>query len=141
MPKVRIRALAAGLVTTLIISIGLGALIRMSGAAGFLALSLPNFTAVVLGGFVAGWIARRTGAIHGAIVAGLYLFISGVFNLADEIGVVGQGSTAMLPPMNMAGLLVSDIVLLVGAALAGGLGDNLSRGRPRSDRPADDTPV
>ena len=103
-----------------------------------LALGLPNFTAVVVGSFVAGWVAGRTGAIHGAIVAGVYILVSGGFNLVAEIGLVKQGSAVLLPPMNMAGLLVADVVLLSGAAFAGALGDGLSRVQRRARGTPDD---
>ncbi len=135
------RALAYGMATTVLVSVGLGVLVRMAGVAGLLALSLPNFTAVAAGSFVAGWVAGRTGAIHGAIVAGAYIFISGGFNLAVEIGFVNQGSAVLLPPMNMAGLLVADVILLSGAALAGALGDGLSRGQGRVQGAPHDPPT
>lgn len=127
-----------GLVTTIVVSIGLGALIRVSGAGGVLVLSLPNFISVIVGALVAGWTAGRIGAIHGTILAAVYILISGAFNLAAEVGLVRQGTALLLPPMNMVGLLVSDVILLSGAALAGALGDGLSRAMSKMGRIVDD---
>lgn len=117
--------MSLGLLTTLVISVVLGLLITGAGVQNAVALTIPNFAAVVAGGFVAGWTAQRTGAIHGAIVAALYLVISGGFNLAAELGLIG-GGPPLLPRMNMGGLLVADVVLLLGSACAGALGHNLA---------------
>lgn len=85
-----------------------------------LALTLPGFVALLVGGLIAARLAGRLELLHGALTAVPFIIVSEFLRLSVEME-LARVAPGVPPRMNMAGLAFSDLVLLAGAAAGGWL--------------------
>lgn len=85
-----------------------------------LALTLPGFVALLVGGLIAARLAGRLELLHGALTAVPFIIVSEFLRLSVEME-LARAAPGVPPRMNMAGLAFSDLVLLAGAAAGGWL--------------------
>jgi hypothetical protein len=127
------KGVAAGMAVTLTLSLGLG-----WALAGYIGTNLGAqasllFAAMFVGGLVAGKIAGRLGAMQGVAMAVIFIIIGASWKAYNEIDLATQFGPQVLGPMDMGGLILGDLVYLVGGWTGGWLADSLAA---RSERAA-----
>lgn len=123
------RAVGLGFLTASGLAVVLGALGARSGLEGNLgAAASLEFIALLAGGYVAGRLAGRMGVIQGVAVAVIFILISASLKAWVEIDLASRFGPGVLGPMDMGGLIVGDLVHLVGACAGGWLADSLRGG-------------
>ena len=81
------------------------------------------FAAMFVGGFVAGKIAGRLGVIQGVAMAVIFILIGASIKAYVEIDLATKFGPQVLGPMDMGGLILGDLIHLVGACAGGWLAD------------------
>jgi hypothetical protein len=127
------KGVAAGGLTALAISVALGALTAESLETNLGARAAMLFLAMFVGGFVAGKVAGRLGVIQGVAIAVIFILIGASIKAYAEIDLATRFGPNVLGPMDMGGLILGDLIHLVGACAGGWLADSLSA---RSERTA-----
>ena len=126
------RGVAAGFVTAAALAAFLGALGSWAGLeANPGAAASLEFVALLVGGYVAGRVAGRVGVIQGLAVAVIFILIAASVKAWVEIDLATRYGPHVLGPMDMGGLILGDLVHLVGACAGGWLADTE---RLRSER-------
>lgn len=74
----------------------------------------------MIGGFLAGRLANRQELLHGTLTAVPFILVSEFLRLSGEMELV-RAMPQVAPRLNMAGLVVGDLVFLAGAAAGGWL--------------------
>ena len=85
--------------------------------AGYAAL----FVALVLAGYVAGHLVGQFHALHGALAAVLFIFVTATLNAAREVAVARQFGLNALAPIDFVQLALTDVVAMTGASCGGWL--------------------
>ncbi|HYU21389.1 MAG TPA: YrzE family protein [Chloroflexota bacterium] len=132
------RGVGAGFVTAVALALVLGAIARFSGLENNLgAAAALEFVALLAGGYVAGRLAGRLGVIQGVGVAVIFILIAASVKAWVEIDLAGRYGPQVLGPMDMGGLILGDLVHLLGASAGGWLAD-LVRPSPPAPLPQEE---
>lgn len=119
------KAVVAGSLTALVLSLGLGALTAQSLETNLGARAAMMFAAMFVGGFVAGKVAGRFGVIQGVAMAVIFILIGASIKAYAEIDLATRFGPHVLGPMDMGGLILGDLIHLGGAFAGGWLADSL----------------
>jgi hypothetical protein len=128
------RGVLVGSLVTLGLGFGLGALTAESLETNLGARASMMFAAMFIGAFVAGKIAGKMGAIQGIAMAVIFIVIGASIKAYAEIDLATKYGHQVLGPMDMGGLILGDLIHLVGGFTGGWLADTLAA---RSARKAD----
>ena len=119
---------------------------------------LVTFTALFIGGWLAGWMARVAGPINACVVGIIYIVGWAIQNAMFESRLVEQfgavlspdlstaeqerlgrfGILKLLPRMNILGILLGDFLILIGAASGGWVAELWRYWREHASRPITD---
>jgi hypothetical protein len=101
-------------------SVSMGVLLARAGLAGNLTFfPLVQFLALFAGGYVAGRWAGVSGFMNGVAVAVGFIVVWAVQNALLESRLVDEYGPLALPPMNIPGILLGDLLNLSAAAFGG----------------------
>jgi hypothetical protein len=115
-------AVGLGCVTALGMQVVFEVLAGASGAAGTSGVHyLAVFGALVVGGFVAGHLAGRHHAFHGALASVLYIFVTVTVSAVREAPVAREFGLSALPPIDFLQLTLTDVLAMSGASWGGWL--------------------
>ena len=118
------RAVGAGFLTAAALALTLGALGGQLGLAGHLGTAAAlEFLALMAGGYVAGRLGGRVGVAQAVAVAVIFILIAASIKAWVEIDLATRYGPHVLGPMDMGGLILGDLVHLVGACAGGWLAD------------------
>jgi len=92
------------------------------------------FGSMFIGGLVAGKIAGRAGVIQGVAMAVIFILIGASLKAYVEIDLATQYGPQVLGPMDMGGLILGDLIHLLGACTGGWLADTLWTREARTPR-------
>jgi uncharacterized membrane protein len=120
------KAVALGGLTALVISLALGALTADALETNLGARAAMLFVAMFVGGFVAGKVAGRLGVIQGVAIAVIFILVGASIKAYAEIDLATRFGPQVLGPMDMGGLILGDLIHLVGACAGGWFADSLS---------------
>lgn len=126
------KGVALGGLTALAISLGLGLLTAETLETNLGARAAMLFAAMFAGGFVAGKIAGRLGVIQGVAIAVIFILIGASIKAYSEIDLATKFGPQVLGPMDMGGLILGDLIHLVGACAGGWLADSLAARREQT---------
>jgi hypothetical protein len=124
---IRWRAVLAGSIVALVLSVALGARAALL------------FVAMMAGGFVAGYVAGGWGVIQGVAMAVIFILIGASIKAWAEIDLASRFGPHVLGPMDMGGLILGDLVHLTGACMGGWLADTIGVRRNRAAESARDS--
>jgi hypothetical protein len=120
-------AILGGLVVAYLLSVALGVVLARTGLAGNLSvIPLVQFTALFTGGYFAGRWAGTSGFMNGVVVAVVWIGAWAVQNAFFEARLVQEHGPLALPRMNMAGIILGDLLNLCAAAFGGWLSERRS---------------
>ncbi|MFN8522352.1 MAG: hypothetical protein U0821_04520 [Chloroflexota bacterium] len=122
------RAVLSGFAVATILAALFGAAASRAGLEGNLGASAAlELAAMVAGGFVAGWLGGRVGVVQALAVAVMFIIISASVKAWAEYAFVGDDFRrySLLGPMDMGGLILGDMVHLLGACAGGWLADTI----------------
>jgi hypothetical protein len=120
-------AILGGLVVAYLLSVALGVVLARVGLAGNLsAIPLVQFAALFIGGYFAGRWAGTSGFMNGVVVAVVWIGVWAVQNAFLEARLVQENGPLALPRMNMAGIVLGDLLNLCAAAFGGWLSERRS---------------
>ncbi|MGE3271588.1 MAG: hypothetical protein AB7P40_22750 [Chloroflexota bacterium] len=126
-----------GSAVTLGLGLALGALTAETLETNLGARASMMFAAMFVGAFVAGKIAGRMGVIQGVAMAVIFIVVGASLKAYAEIDLATKYGHQVLGPMDMGGLILGDLIHLVGGFTGGWLADTLSARAARStDVPA-----
>jgi hypothetical protein len=120
------KGVALGGLTALAISLVLGVVTAETLETNLGARAAMLFAAMFVGGFVAGKVAGRLGVIQGVAIAVIFILIGASIKAYAEIDLATKFGPHVLGPMDMGGLILGDLIHLVGACAGGWLADTLS---------------
>ncbi|MDQ3810212.1 MAG: hypothetical protein M3336_07970 [Chloroflexota bacterium] len=95
---------------------------------------LGLFAALVLGGYVAGHLVRRWHALHGALAAATFIFVSVTINALREAPVARELGLQALPPIDFVQLTITDLLAMTGGSWGGWLAGYWNRRGEGLDR-------
>jgi hypothetical protein len=121
-----------GSLVTLGLSLALGAATAESLETNLGARASMMFAAMFVGAFVAGKIAGRMGVIQGVAMAVIFIVIGASIKAYAEIDLATKYGPQVLGPMDMGGLILGDLIHLVGGFTGGWLADTLGARAHRS---------
>lgn len=122
--KMRLRwaAIAAGCIAAYIVQVIWGLLLGLSlWSSDPRAFTIASAFSVMAGGFVAGSMAGAQGLFNGTMVALPFIAVAALLKSLGELELLAKSGPLALPPMNMGGLIVGDLLLLIAGALGGWL--------------------
>ena len=128
------KAVAIGSLVALAMSMTLGRLTASFFLTNLGAQASMLFASMFVGGLVAGKLAGRMGVIQGVAMAVIFILIGASYKAYAEIDLATQFGPQVLGPMDMGGLLLGDLVYLIGACAGGWLADSLAYRRERAAR-------
>jgi hypothetical protein len=128
------KGVAIGSLVALGLSLTLGRLTAPSLQTNLGAQAAILFAAMFVGGFVAGKIAGRLGVIQGVAVAVIFILIGASLKAYTEIDLATRLGPQVLGPMDMGGLILGDLIHLVGACAGGWLADSFAARTRRASR-------
>lgn len=132
MSLIRWPAVLAGFIVAALTGVLLGTLARQfAGVENPGTLASLEFFALVLGGYVAGRLGGQVGVMQGVAVAAIFILVSASIKAWWEIDLASRFGPQVLGPMDMGGLILGDLIHLLGACLGGWLAD---AGRARTTR-------
>lgn len=120
------KGVAAGAVTALAISLTLGRVTADALETNLGAQAAMLIVAMFVGGFVAGKVAGGFGVIQGVAIAVIFILIGASIKAYWEIDLATRFGPNVLGPMDMGGLILGDLVYLIGGSAGGWLADTLS---------------
>ena len=126
------KGVAIGSLVALVLSLTLGRVTAPSLETNLGAQAAMLFAAMFVGGFVAGKIAGRMGVIQGVAMAVIFILIGASIKAYVEIDLATQFGPQVLGPMDMGGLILGDLIHLLGACTGGWLSDSLAARRERA---------
>jgi hypothetical protein len=133
MSMIRWPAVLAGFLVAALLGMALGTLAqRLVGIDNPGMLASLEFFALLAGGYVAGRLGGQVGVLQGVAVAVLFILVAASIKAWWEIDLATRFGPQVLGPMDMGGLILGDLVHLVGACLGGWLADVQ---RPGLERP------
>ncbi len=116
--------MACGIVVSYLLAAGFGyGLARLGLVPAFDPLPLLQFVALFAGGFIAGRLAGVSGFMNGVAVAVAFIVVWAILNAISDARMVQAYGPLALPPMNMAGVMLGDLLNLTAAAFGGWLGE------------------
>jgi hypothetical protein len=118
------KGVLAGGVTALAISIALGLMTADALETNLGARAAMLFGAMFVGGFVAGKVAGGFGVIQGVAIAVIFILVGASIKAYVEIDLATKFGPNVLGPMDMGGLILGDLVHLIGACTGGWLADS-----------------
>jgi hypothetical protein len=128
------KGVAIGSLVALGLSMTMGRLTAASLQTNLGAQASMLFAAMFVGGFVAGKIAGRMGVVQGMAIAVIFILIGASIKAYVEIDMATQFGPQVLGPMDMGGLILGDLIHLLGACAGGWLADSLAARRERAAR-------
>jgi len=135
------KGVAAGGLTALAISVVLGLVTADSLETNLGARASMLFGAMFVGGFVAGKVAGRLGVIQGVAIAVIFILIGASIKAYVEIDLATKFGPNVLGPMDMGGLILRDLIHLLGGCAGGCFADSLAARPVNAAMPASDTPA
>lgn len=118
------KAIALGFGVAAALGVGAGVVGGGLGLEGHLgAYAATEFVALMVGGYVAARVAGRVGVMQALAVAVIFIVISASVKAWVEIDLAGRFGPGVLGPMDMGGLVLGDLIHLVGAWAGGWLAD------------------
>ena len=82
---------------------------------------LAIFGSLVIGGYVAGHLARKQYAFNGALASVLYIFVTVTFGAVREVALAREFGLNVLPPIDLLQLTITDVLAMAGASWGGWL--------------------
>ena len=128
------KGVAIGSLVTLAIGLTLGWVTADLFATNLGAQAGLLLVAMFIGAFVAGRIAGRMGVIQGVAMAVIFIVISASYKAYVEIDLATKFGPHVLGPMDMGGLILGDLIHLVGGFTGGWLADTLSARSAKATR-------
>jgi hypothetical protein len=128
------KGVAIGSLVTLALGLTLGALTAESLETNLGARASMMFGAMFVGAFVAGRIAGRMGVIQGVAMAVIFIVVGASIKAYAEIDLATKFGPHVLGPMDMGGLILGDLIHLVGGFTGGWLADSLASRAQRAGR-------
>jgi len=128
------KGVAVGSLVALALSMTLGRLTAPTLETNLGAQASMLFGSMFVGGLVAGKIAGRMGVIQGVAMAVIFILIGASIKAYAEIDLATKFGPQVLGPMDMGGLILGDLVHLVGACTGGWLADSLWARTARPER-------
>ena len=128
------KGVAVGSLVTLVLGLALGALTAPTLETNLGARASLMFVSMFVGAFVAGRIAGRMGVIQGVAMAVIFIVIGASIKAYVEIDLATQFGPQVLGPMDMGGLILGDLIHLLGACAGGWLADSLAARGERAAR-------
>jgi len=129
------KGVALGSLTAFAISIALGLITAEALETNLGARASMTFGAMFVGGFVAGKVAGRMGVIQGVAIAVVFILIGASIKAYVEIDLASRFGPAVLGPMDMGGLILGDLVHLLGGCAGGWFADSLNARSARAPAP------
>lgn len=127
------RAVGIGFVVAAGLAVVFGALGGRLGLEGHLGTAAAlELVALGVGGYVAARLAGRVGVIQAVAVAVIFILIAASIKAWVEIDLASRFGPHVLGPMDMGGMILGDLVHLIGACAGGWLADT-QRERSRRD--------
>jgi len=93
----------------------------------FSVLPILQFGTIFCGGYLSGRLAGVAGFINGIAVSVAFILIWAGLNAYNEAKLVEEFGPLVLPPMNMGGIVLGDILNLTAGAFGGWLADRWGR--------------
>jgi hypothetical protein len=128
------RGVLLGSLVTLGLGLGLGRLTANLFATNLGAQASMLFAAMFIGAFVAGKVAGRMGAIQGIAIAVIFIVIGASMKAYAEIDLATTYGHQVLGPMDMGGLILGDLIYLVGGFTGGWLADTMTARSARTSQ-------
>lgn len=128
------KGVAIGSLVALALSMTLGTLTSGVFLTNLGAQASMLFASMFVGGLVAGKIAGRMGVIQGVAMAVIFILIGASIKAYAEIDLATKFGPQVLGPMDMGGLILGDLVYLLGACAGGWLADSLNARAARTAR-------
>jgi hypothetical protein len=128
------KGVLAGGFTALAISLTLGRVTADALETNLGAQAAMLFVAMFVGGFVAGKVAGGFGVIQGVAIAVIFILIGASLKAYVEIDLATKFGPNVLGPMDMGGLMLGDMVYLIGGSAGGWLADTVQARARRSSR-------
>ena len=128
------KGVAIGSLVTLALGLVLGALTTPTLETNLGARASLMFVSMFVGAFVAGRIAGRMGVIQGVAMAVIFIVIGASIKAYVEIDLATQFGPHVLGPMDMGGLILGDLIHLVGGFAGGWLADTMTARAERTAR-------
>jgi hypothetical protein len=128
------KGVAIGSLVALALSMTLGTLTAGSLQTNLGAQASMLFASMFVGGLVAGKIAGRMGVIQGVAMAVIFILIGASIKAYAEIDLATKFGPQVLGPMDMGGLILGDLVHLLGCCAGGWLADSLGARAARTAR-------
>ena len=128
------KGVAIGSLVTLALGLTLGALTAESLETNLGARASMMFGAMFVGAFVAARIAGRMGVIQGVAMAVIFIVVGASIKAYAEIDLATKFGPHVLGPMDMGGLILGDLIHLVGGFTGGWLADSLASRAERAGR-------
>jgi hypothetical protein len=113
-----------GLLVTLGLSLTAGRLTAGFFAANLGAQAALLFVGMFIGAFVAGRVSGRFGAIQGIAMAVIFILIGASLKAYTEIDLATTYGPQVLGPMDMGGLILGDLIYLMGGWMGGWFADS-----------------
>ena len=120
------KGVALGSLTAFVLSIALGLITAGALETNLGARASLTFGAMFVGGFVAGKVAGRLGVIQGVAIAVIFILIGASLKAYVEIDLASRFGPNVLGPMDMGGLILGDLVHLLGGCAGGWFADSLN---------------
>jgi hypothetical protein len=128
------KGVAIGSLVALGLSMTMGRLTASTLQTNLGAQASMLFAAMFVGGLVAGKIAGRMGVVQGMAIAVIFILIGASIKAYVEIDMATQFGPQVLGPMDMGGLILGDLIHLLGACAGGWLADSLAARSQRAAR-------
>lgn len=124
------KAVLAGSLVTLALSLTAGRLTAGYFGGNLGAQASLLFASMFIGAFVAGRVSGRLGAIQGIAMAVIFILIGASLKAYNEIDLATTYGPQVLGPMDMGGMILGDLIYLVGGWMGGWFADSRA---PRSE--------
>lgn len=126
------RGVLIGTVVTLALAWTLGAVTAETLETNLGARASLMFIAMFVGAFIAGRIAGRMGAVQGIAMAVIFIVVGASIKAYAEIDLATKYGHQVLGPMDMGGLILGDLIHLIGGFTGGWLADTMMARSERS---------
>lgn len=123
------KGVAIGSLVTLGLALALGRLTAGVFETNLGAQASLLFASMFIGAFIAGKIAGRMGAIQGIAMAVIFIVVGASLKAYAEIDLATKYGHQVLGPMDMGGLILGDLIHLIGGFMGGWLADRKGRGQ------------
>jgi hypothetical protein len=128
------KGVLAGGLTALALSLTLGRVTADALETNLGAQAAMLFASMFVGGLVAGKVAGGFGVIQGVAIAVIFILIGASIKAYVEIDLATKYGPNVLGPMDMGGLMLGDMIYLIGGSAGGWLSDTLRARAARAAR-------